>query len=163
MKEEDCVKKQELIEKVEAICKPIAEEMNYEIYDIDYEKDGPNWYLKVFMDKEGGFSINDCVAFSHALEEKLEESDPIETPYILEVSSPGLDRPLKKDKDFLKNLGKPVDVKLFTAHETLGKAFQADLKDYDEKTQTVTLVTEDGETLSINRKELSGIRLAVIF
>ena len=76
------MKKQELIEKVEAIAAPIAEAMSYEIYDIEYEKEGPNWYLKVFMDKEGGFSINDCVAFSHALEEKLEESPDAENPDI---------------------------------------------------------------------------------
>ncbi len=157
------MKKQELIEKVEAIAAPIAEAMSYEIYDIEYEKEGPNWYLKVFMDKEGGFSINDCVAFSHALEEKLEEDDPIETAYILEVSSPGLDRPLKKDKDFKKNLGKLVDVKTFQPVEELGKAFQATLKAYDEKTQTMTLESEDGKELTLNRKELSGIRLAVVF
>ena len=163
LRKEESLKKQELIEQVEKIAAPIAEAMSYEIYDIEYEKEGPNWYLKVFMDKEGGFSINDCVAFSHALEEKLEEDDPIETAYILEVSSPGLDRPLKKDKDFQKNLGKLVDVKTYQPVGDLGKAFQATLTAYDEKTQNVSLETEEGETVTLNRKELSGIRLAVVF
>ena len=157
------MKKQELIDRVEALAQELAQGFGYEIVDVDYVKEGPNWYLKVFMDKEGGFSINDCVAFSHALEEKLEEDDPIETAYILEVSSPGLDRPLKKDKDFKKNLGKLVDVKTFQPVEELGKAFQATLKAYDEKTQTMTLESEDGKELTLNRKELSGIRLAVVF
>ncbi|MCF0135742.1 MAG: ribosome maturation factor RimP [Lachnospiraceae bacterium] len=137
--------------------------MSYEVYDVDYEKEGPNWYLRVFMDKEGGFSINDCVDFSHALEAKLEENDPIETPYILEVSSPGLDRILKKDKDFMKNLGKQADIKLYQPREGLGRSFQAELTDYDASRQMVTLTLEDGNRLELSRKEISGIRLAVIF
>lgn len=156
------MKKQELIEYVEKIAEPLAQEMNYEVYDIDYEKEGPNWYLRVYMDKEGGFSINDCVAFSHALEEKLDD-DLVENAYILEVSSPGLDRILKKDKDFQKNLGKLTDVKLYKATEQVGRSFQAELTAYDASSQNVTLTLEDGTVLSLNRKEISGIRLAVIF
>ena len=157
------MKKQELIDCVEAIARQLAEQMSYEVYDVDYEKEGPNWYLRVFMDKEGGFSINDCVDFSHALEAKLEENDPIETPYILEVSSPGLDRILKKDKDFMKNLGKQADIKLYQPREGLGRSFQAELTDYDASRQMVTLTLEDGNRLELSRKEISGIRLAVIF
>lgn len=157
------MKKQELIDYVEKLAEPLAEEMSYEVYDVDYEKEGPNWYLKVYLDKEGGFSINDCVAFSHALEAKLEENDPIENPYILEVSSPGLDRVLKKDKDFQKNLGKLADVKLYQPLENVGRSFQAEVTAYDAEKQVVTLTLEDGQTLSLNRKDISGIRLAVIF
>ena len=157
------MKKQELIDCVEAIARQLAEQMSYEVYDVDYEKEGPNWYLRVFMDKEGGFSINDCVDFSNALEAKLEENDPIETPYILEVSSPGLDRILKKDKDFMKNLGKQADIKLYQPREGLGRSFQAELTDYDASRQMVTLTLEDGNRLELSRKEISGIRLAVIF
>ena len=158
------MKKQELIDFVERIAEPLAAEMGYEVYDVDYEKEGPNWYLKVFMDKEGGFSINDCVDFSHALEAKLEDNDPIETPYILEVSSPGLDRVLKKDKDFQKNLGKIADVKLYQPMDEVGgKSFQAEIKAYDQEAQNVTFVLEDGKEITLNRKDLSGVRLAVIF
>ena len=158
------MKKQELIEKVEAIAAPIAEAMSYEIYDIEYEKEGPNWYLKVFMDKEGGFSINDCVDLSHALEERLDGEDPIENPYILEVSSPGLDRPLKKDKDFTRSIGKLVEIRLFATTEELpDKNFTAQLKAYDPEKGAVTLETEDGKEVSILKKDLAGIRLAVVF
>lgn len=159
------VKKQELIEHVESLAAPLATEFGYEIVDIEYEKEGPNWYLRVFADKEGGFSINDCVTLSHALEKKLEASDPIENPYILEISSPGLDRPLKKDKDFFRSLGKPVEVKLYKEDKEKGlkKEFTAELTDYDADKQVVTLETEDGDEIQLTRKELAGIRLAVIF
>ena len=111
------MKKQEIIAHVEALLEPLAREFGYEIVDVEYVKEGANWYLKVFADKEGGFSIDDCVELSHALDEQLEKTDPIETPYILEVSSPGLDRPLKTEKDFVRSRGKLVEVKLYKAME----------------------------------------------
>ena len=158
------MKKNELIAYVESLCQPLCEAMGLELYDVDYEKEGPDWYLKIFLDKEGGIFINECADFSRALEKKIEENDPIENPYVLEVSSPGLDRPLKKDKDFLKNLGKPVDVKLYKALETVPeKAFTADLTDFDPSSQHVVLTLENGEQVTISRKDISGIRLAVIF
>ena len=158
------LKKQELIEHVEAIAAELAEGFGYEIVDVDYVKEGPNWYLKVFADKQGGFSINDCVALSHALEEKLEDSDPIENAYILEVSSPGLDRPLKKDKDFVRSIGKLVEVKLFETKENLPeKSFTALLKAFDPDKGTVLLELENGSEVALTRKELAGIRLAVVF
>ena len=158
------MKKLELIEHVEAIAMKLAEGFGYEIVDVDYVKEGPNWYLKVFADKPGGFSINDCVALSHALEEQLEENDPIENAYILEVSSPGLDRPLKKDKDFVRSIGKLVEVKLFETKEELPeKSFTALLQAYDPEKGMVSLELENGKTVQVSRKELAGIRLAVVF
>ena len=158
------MKKQELIDHVERLAEELAQGFGYEIVDVDYVKEGPNWYLKVFADKEGGFSINDCVDLSHALEERLDGEDPIENPYILEVSSPGLDRPLKKDKDFVRSLGKAVEVKLFSVTEALPeKNFTATLKDYDAEKGLVTLVLEDEKEVAIAKKDLAGIRLAVIF
>lgn len=165
------MKKQELIAYVESVALPLTQQMNYELVDVDYVKEGPNWYLKVFADKEGGFSINDCVDLSHALEAELEKKDPIETAYILEVSSPGLDRPLKKDKDFARSIGKIVDVKLYQpleavpeGHEARGqKSFQARLAAYSSENETAELELEDGIRLTLSRKEMSSIRLAVIF
>lgn len=158
------MKKQELLDHVEKVAMRLAEGFGYEIVDVDYVKEGPNWYLKVFADKEGGFSINDCVDLSHALEEELDKSDPIEDPYILEVSSPGLDRPLKKDKDFLRSIGKEVEVGLFKVTEALPeKNFTAVLSGFDPETQKVTLTLENNESTSIDRKDLASIRLAVIF
>ncbi len=158
------MKKQELIDRVEALAQELAQGFGYEIVDVDYVKEGPNWYLKVFADKEGGFSINDCVDLSHALEERLDGEDPIENPYILEVSSPGLDRPLKKDKDFTRSIGKLVEIRLFATTEELpDKNFTAQLKAYDPEKGAVTLETEDGKEVSILKKDLAGIRLAVVF
>lgn len=157
------MKKQELIDHVTNLAKKIADEMGYELWDVDYVKEGPDYYLKVFCDKEGGFTINDCVAMSHALDAQLEESDPVDNPYILEVSSPGLDRPLKKDRDFERSLGKLVDVKTYQPAGALGKSFQAVLKSYDEGTQTMTLTPEEGEDILLARKDVSSIRLAVVF
>ncbi len=161
------MKKAEMIRLVEECLKPFAAERGYEIVDVDFVKEGSNWYLKVFGDKEGGFSINDCVDTSHYLDEQLEKADPIDIPYILEVSSPGLDRPLKKDKDFARSIDKLVEVKLFTPRKegifAGEKEFIAKLVSYDPEKQDVTLADEDGSTGVWNRKELAGIRLAVIF
>ena len=164
-KEEDCLKKQELIEHVEALLKPLAETMQYEIVDVEYEKEVPQWYLKVFADKEGGFSINDCVALSHALEAELEKEDPIENPYILEISSPGLDRPLKKDKDFARSIGKLVEVRLYKAltEPDVGKEFIAQLNVYNPESGQMELELEDGTVFELNKKDTAAIRLAVIF
>ncbi len=159
------VKKQELIAYVESVALTLTQQMNYELVDVDYVKEGPNWYLKVFADKEGGFSINDCVDLSRALEAELEKQDPIETVYILEVSSPGLDRPLKKDKDYARSIGKVVDVKLYQPAEAAGgqKSFQAKLLGYNPETEEAELELEDGTRLQMMKKEMSSIRLAVIF
>lgn len=152
---------------VEGFLEPFAQEKHYEIVDVDFVKEGANWYLRVFADKEGGFSINDCVDTSHYLDAKLEEADPIEIPYVLEVSSPGLDRPLKKDKDFVRSLGKLVEVKLYQTQKdgvfAGQKEFTARLAAYDAQEQAVTLETEDGSQFVCHRKDLAGIRLAVIF
>ena len=159
------MKKQEIIAHVEALLEPMAQEFGYEIVDVEYVKEGANWYLKVFADKEGGFSINDCVDLSRALDEQLEKTDPIDTPYILEVSSPGLDRPLKTEKDFVRGQGKLVEVKLYKAMEDrdFGKEFTALLRGFDPAAKSVSLELEDGEMISLSQKEIAGIRLAVIF
>ena len=165
------MKKQELIAYVESVALPLTQQMNYELVDVDYVKEGPNWYLKIFADKEGGFSINDCVALSRAVEAELEKNDMIENAYILEVSSPGLDRPLKKDKDYARSIGKIVDIKLYQplesvpeTHEARGqKTLQAVLTGYNSETETAELELEDGTAIALTKKEMSSIRLAVIF
>ena len=86
--------------------KPVVERMGYEMVDIEFVKEGPNWYLRAFVDKDGGVTIDDCELISKELEKVLDENDPIEQAYFLEISSPGIDRPLKKKEDFIKeNLG----------------------------------------------------------
>ena len=101
--------------KTEELVLPIIEANNFELVDVEYVKEGANWYLRVYADKEGGIAIDDCVLISRSLEEKLDAEDFIEDAYILEVSSPGLGRPLKKEKDYVRSVGKSIDIKLYKA------------------------------------------------
>lgn len=162
------MKKQEAVSFTEKLLVPIAEENHYEIVDVEYEKEGANWYLRVYADKEGGFSINDCVTLSRALEKAIEVDDPFTDPYILEVSSPGLDRPLKKAKDFNRSIGKLCEVKLYKADADNGleKEFNAFLRSYDDLTQVVGLQLEaeddNGAFVSLKLEKIALIRLAVI-
>ena len=106
--------KREIYEaKVEALVLPIVEANNFELVDVEYVKEAGTWYLRIYIDKEGGIFINDCELVSRALSEIMDQDDPIEDAYILEVSSPGLGRPIKKDKDFQRNLGDEVEVRTY--------------------------------------------------
>ena len=153
------MKRTEIVERVEELVTPIIDENDFELVDVEYVKDGANWYLRVFADKEGGITIDDCVFISRALEQKLDEEDFISDAYILEVSSPGLGRQLKKDKDFKRSLGEKVECKLFKAIEKQ-KEFEGILKDFTE--DTITLEVDETD-LIINRKEIAMIRLAIDF
>ena len=104
--------KAEIEQKTEELVTPIIDENHFELVDVEYVKEGANWYLRIYADKEGGISIDDCVLISRALEAKLDADDFIKDAYILEVSSPGLGRPLKKEKDFQRSIGQSVDIKL---------------------------------------------------
>ncbi|MEG6568273.1 ribosome maturation factor RimP [Thermoanaerobacterium thermosaccharolyticum] len=92
---------------------PAIEKNNFELVDVEYKKEGNNWYLRVYIDKNGGVTLDDCQIISEYLSEKLDEVDPIENSYILEVSSPGIDRPLKTQRDFDKFKGSLVEVSLY--------------------------------------------------
>lgn len=151
--------KEQIESLVEQLLQPILDEHQYELVDIEYVKEAGNWYLRVFIDKQGGVTIDDCEITSRALEVKLDEKDPIKDPYILEVSSPGLDRPLKKEKDFIRSMGKTVEIKLYKAMNNK-KEFIGTLEAYDDN--TVTIQTDDG-TITLERKDIAIIRLAVIF
>ena len=152
-------KRADIEHRVESLVMPIIEEGNFELVDVEYVKEGSNFYLRVFADKEGGINIDDCVLISRALEVKLDEEDFIPDAYILEVSSPGLGRPLKKEKDFKRSIGKDVDIKLFKAVDQQ-KEFTGVLKDYiaDE-----IVLDIDGEEKRFFRKDLALIRLALNF
>lgn len=92
---------------------PIVDTLSFDLVDVEFLKEGANWYLRVYIDKPGGIAIDDCQAVSEKLSDKLDEVDPIKQSYILEVSSPGLERPLKKDSDFERFKGEDIEVKLF--------------------------------------------------
>ena len=99
----------------EKIVRPMLDEKfaNLELFDLEFVKEGPNWYLRIYIDKEGGVTIDDCEAVSRAAEKLLDEKDPIDHAYILEVSSPGIDRPLKRDQDFERYRGREVEIRLY--------------------------------------------------
>lgn len=153
-------KKEEYELKTEQLLEPIISEHQFELVDVEYVKEGSNWYLRAYIDKTGGITVDDCELVSRALSDLLDKHDFIPDAYILEVSSPGLGRQLKKEKDFKRSLGEEVDVKLYKAIEKQ-KQFTGILQAYDE--QKITLEFEEGETMDIPRQNISLIRLAFDF
>lgn len=145
--------------KTQEILEPIAEKAEVEIYDIEYVKEGSDWYLRCYIDKPEGVNIGDCETVSRALSDELDRMDFIEDAYILEVSSPGLGRALKKDKHFEKSLGSEVDIKTYKAMDGV-KDFTGVLKAYDEK--TITIEEEDGER-TFDKKEVASVKLTIDF
>ena len=123
-------KREEYEQKTEALVMPVIKENNFELVDVEYVREAGNWYLRVYVDKEGGITVDDCEIVSRALSDKLDEKDFIDEAYILEVSSPGLGRPLKKDKDFERSIGKEIEIKLYRAIDRQ-KDFSGILKAYD--------------------------------
>ena len=149
----------DVIKKVEEYVMPIIEKNNYELVETEFVKEGANYYLRLYIDKEGGFSINDCEIVSRYLEQKLEEDDFIDKAYILEVSSPGIHRVLKKDNEYVKYKGRIVDIKLYKPLNKI-KEFQGELIGLiDEK----IVIKQDGEEISFDKKDVAICRLAVIF
>ena len=154
------MKRTEVETRCENLVQPILDEQGFELWDVEYVKEGSNYYLRVYADKEGGITIDDCVTISRALEVKLDEEDFIQDAYILEVSSPGLGRPLKRERDFVRSKGQEVEVKLYQAIQKQ-KEFRGVLHEFDEK--TVTLEYEDGTTQTFERTAIALIRLAFDF
>ena len=153
--------KREMYEqKTEEILLPIVEEYGFELVDVEYVKEGSNWYLRAYIDKPGGIGENDCEVVSRRLSDILDEKDYIEDSYILEVSSPGLGRPLKKEKDFKRSLGEEVEIRTYRMIDRK-KEFTGILKDYDET--TVTIEMEDETEKTFEKSEIALIRLAFDF
>ena len=145
--------------KTENLLSPIASANNVEIYDIEYVKEGADWYLRAYIDKPEGVTINDCENVSRALSDALDQADFIEDAYILEVSSPGLGRTLKKDKHLEKSLGCKVELKTYKPIEKC-KEFSGVLKGYDDK--TITLETDNGVQV-FEKTDVALIKLAFDF
>ena len=153
--------KREIYEaKTEELILPIVEANHFELVDVEYVKEAGTWYLRIYIDKEGGININDCELVSRAFSEILDKEDYIEDAYILEVSSPGLGRPLKKDKDFQRNLGEEVEVRTYKPINKQ-KEFVGLLDAWDK--ETVTLQLESGELLTLARADIALIRQYIEF
>lgn len=146
--------------KTAQLIQPVVEANGVELFDVDYVKEGSDWYLRVYIDKEGGIAVDDCEVVSREADPILDADDCIEESYILEVSSPGLGRPLKKDKDFARSIGEEVEVRLFRAVNGC-KEYTGLLEAYDKATVTLTL--ENEETLVLERTNIALIRLALDF
>ena len=149
-----------ITEQVWAFAEPVVQAHGCSLWDVEYVKEGGDWFLRLYIDKEGGFTVDDCEMVSRRLSDWLDKEDFIDDSYILEVSSPGLGRPLKKEKDFKRSLGEAVDIKLYRAIERQ-KDFSGILTAYD--ADTVTIRYEDGSESTFNRKDIALIRLAFDF
>lgn len=143
----------------EALAAPIAAENGCEVWDVEYVKEAGSWYLRVYLDRPEGVTIDHCEAVSRALSDKLDEADPIEGSYILEVSSPGADRVLRKPEHFARFLGEKVEVKLYRPRDG-AKSLVGDLADYAEG--AVTLQTPR-ERVTIPKQDIAQVRLYITF
>lgn len=153
-------KKESYESRVEKHLLPLMEEHGFELVDVEYVKEAGTWYLRAYIDKPGGFTVDDCEMVSRKLGDWLDKEDFIDESYILEVSSPGLGRPLKKEKDFVRNKGKEVDIKLYKAIDRQ-KDFTGILTDFDKDTVTITM--GDGETVVFDKADIALIRLSFDF
>lgn len=145
--------------KAERLLAPIVERVGVSIYDVEYVKEGSDWYLRVYIDKPEGVNINDCVEVNRAFSDVLDVEDFIEDSYTLEVSSPGLGRTLKKDRHLQHSIGKEVEIKLYKPVDKV-KEFTGTLTAFDSEQLTIT--AEDGEK-SFLRSDIAIIRLALDF
>ncbi len=146
--------------RAEALLLPVMEEFGFELVDVEYVKEGGTWYLRAYIDKEGGITVNDCEAISRKFSDLLDAEDFIDESYVLEVSSPGLGRPLKKEKDYIRSMGKEVEIRTYRAIDRQ-KEFIGILSAYTE--DTVTITTEDEKEQTFERKDIALIRLAFDF
>ena len=143
--------------KTEELIQPLVDERGFELVDVEFVKEGGEWYLRVYIDKDGGISVNDCEDISRAFNEILDREDYISEQYIFEVSSPGLTRPLKKEKDYKRSIGRLVDVKLYKPVDK-AKEYTSVLSAFDEN--TVTLECDNGDSYTLDRKNIAKISLA---
>lgn len=146
--------------RTEELITPILDRMKFEMVDVEYVKEGGTWYLRAYIDKEGGITVNDCEAVAREMNEILDREDFVEDSYVFEVSSPGLGRPLKKEKDYIRSMGKEVEIRTYRAINR-EKEFYGILSAYDEN--TVTIKTEDGTEMTFEKSDIALIRLAFDF
>lgn len=152
--------RKEVLKKLRGICNSIAEDLDYELVDLEYVKENGRYFLRVYIHKDGGVDLEDCQKMSKNLSEKLDQEDPIRGTYYLEVSSPGLDRPLKSDKDLKRSIESDIEIKLYSPFD--GK------KDYEGKliyfdSDSIKIEKDNQEIVEIPRESISMIRLSVKF
>ncbi|MDD6037257.1 MAG: ribosome maturation factor RimP [bacterium] len=153
-------KREDYEARTQELIEPILERLGFELYDIEYVKEGGSYYLRAYIDKPGGIAVNDCEAVAREMNPLLDEKDFISDSYIFEVSSPGLGRALKKDKHLEKSIGEEVEIHTFRPinHE---KQFFGYLKSFDD--QTIVIESDENEELTFARADIALIRLAIDF
>lgn len=152
-----------VVETVEQLVNPITEELNLELVDIEYVKEGKNWFLRIYIDKETGVDIEECGMVSERLSEKLDETDPIPYNYFLEVSSPGAERPLKKIRDYERAVGKRVHVKTYEPIDE-EKTFEGTLLSFEQEELVIEyLIKTRKKQVTIPLEKVAKARLAVSF
>ena len=148
--------------KTEELILPILDEKGFELVDVEYVKEGQDYFLRAYIDKPGGITIDDCVAVSREMNVLLDELDYVEGAYTFEVSSPGLGRPLKKARDFERSLGQEVEIRTYKAIDGF-KEFYGILHAYDDDSVTVLSEDEEEEEVTFNKSDIALIRLAFDF
>ncbi len=143
---------------VYTLAEPIADKHGCELVDVTFKKEGSEWFLRLFIDKEGGVTLDDCEAVSRSLSDELDLTDPILQSYYLEVSSPGINRPLKKDKDFELFMGEQIEVKFYKALE--GQKVIVGILDQYQEGEIYLKCTKDGSIIKIKREDAAMVRLA---
>ena len=147
--------KKQIESSIEKFTSPLVEELGYELVDLEYIKEDGEWYLRFYIDSENGIQIEDCTTVSRALSAKLDEEDPIEDSYYLEVSSPGLDRPLKKESDFIKYIGKKIKIKFYKPFMDK-KVMEGVLQGFE---NNKIIINVNDETLEIEKDIVASTRL----
>ena len=155
------IRKEECEKRAEELLEPVCADLGLELVDVEYVKEGATRYLRAYLDKPGGIKIGDCEAASRAWEEKLDRADFIDEAYTLEVSSPGLLRPFKKDRDYARNIGNDVELHLFKADAEKNKEYIGMLDAFD--SETVTLQIGDDEKKTFARRDISLVRPYIDF
>ncbi|WP_416150912.1 ribosome maturation factor RimP [Salipaludibacillus sp. HK11] len=149
--------------KIERLAIPIVEDLSMELVDVEFQKEGKNWFLRVYIDRDQGVDLDDCSKVSEKLSEALDNNDPIEQAYYLEVSSPGAERPLKKGKDLEAAVGKHVHVTTYAPIDG-EKTFEGKLTNFDGTTLTIEIkVKTRTVTMSIPYDKVAKARLAIVF
>lgn len=153
-----------LEERVEKLLKDTIESLGYELYDVEYVKEGKNYFLRIYIDKPEGIDLNDCEKVNDAISDRLDEANYIKEPYFLEVSSPGVERVLRKDKHLEQNRGEEIEIKLFKKDENGKKEYQGILKNFDEDKIILEQIKQGKEepnqvqNVEIERKDIAHIK-----
>jgi len=152
--------KKKIDELVAEMALPIVEKHGYELVDVEFVKEGASWYLRIYIDKPEGIGLDDCQVVSEDVSAELDKVDPIEQAYFLEVSSPGLDRPLKKEKDFIKYAGEEVEVKTYKAIDNT-KVFEGDLVGLiDNK---IVITDKNGNRSEFEKDKVASVKRVIKF